>query len=197
MKPIQKIEGSCVPLPIKDIDTDMIIPAQYMTSISQQGYGKYLFDRLKKDPQFPLNLDCYREASIIIAKDNFGCGSSREHAVWSLMDAGFCAILSTSFADIFRTNSGKNGLLTIELPEQLIEKLLVEATGGNLRLEIDLIEQTVSLGAKTIGRFTYDPFVRYCLLQGLDDLEYLLKHKSHIDRYFLEHSATLVDVTKA
>jgi 3-isopropylmalate/(R)-2-methylmalate dehydratase small subunit len=197
MIPIQKIEGTCVPLPIRDIDTDMIIPAQYMTSISQQGYGKYLFDRLKQDPQFPLNLDCYNGASIIIAKDNFGCGSSREHAVWALMDAGYRAILSTSFADIFKTNSGKNGLLTIELPDQIIESLLAEASGGNLQLEIDLLQQTVCVGEREVGNFTYDPFVRYCLLQGLDDLEYLLKHKDYIDKYFLEHSDTLVDVTKA
>jgi 3-isopropylmalate/(R)-2-methylmalate dehydratase small subunit len=193
MKAIEQIKGTCIPVPIRDIDTDMILPAQYLTSTGNSGYGAFLFKRLKDQSEdFPLNNPKYQNASIIIAGDNFGCGSSREAAVWALRDAGIRAVIAPSFADIFKNNCGKNGILTIVLPADAIDNMITTATRTRLDMTIDLKALTIvtetidsSSHAATFS-FRYDEFRRHCLLNGLDDLDYLLSHMEKIRTYFSE-----------
>ena len=170
-----------MPLPIKDVDTDMIIPAQYLTSISRAGYGENVFRRLRdSDTEFPMNKPEFSAAKVIVADSNFGCGSSREHAVWAIQGAGFEAVISKSFADIFFSNSAKNGLLLIHLEDELVDSLLEQARGGELELEIDLPSQTVNIPRQGSVLFEYDAFRKHCLVEGVDDLTYLLSHKEDI-----------------
>lgn len=163
----------------------MIIPAQYLTSISRDGFGTHLFTRLRAaDPQFPLNLPENKGAEILVADSNFGCGSSREHAVWAILGGGFKVVIAKSFADIFTSNSGKNGLLLVKLPEDVVDYLLVEGAKRTLTVTVDLHAQTVteqSANSPRTWNFEYDPFVKHCLLNGLDDLEYLRSQQSAID----------------
>lgn len=178
MKPFTSISSIAIPLPRKDIDTDLIIPAQYLTSISRAGYGENLFRRLRdQEPDFPLNLPRYRGASILIAGANFGCGSSREHAVWALQGWGIKVVIAESFADIFAGNSAKNGLLLVQLPAAAIAQLLQAA---DQPLTVDLEQQQVMLPNGTTLPFQYDPFRRHCLLNGLDDIDYLLSCHAEI-----------------
>ncbi len=189
MEPVKLISGRVVPLLRKDIDTDMIIPAQHLTQTSRTGYGRFLFERLRNsESDFPLNQSQYQDASIMLGGANFGCGSSREHAVWALMDAGFKAIISESFADIFFSNSAKNGLLLIQLPSKDIERLAKLIERGALELRIDLPEQTVTLPEGSTLSFEYDPFRKHCLINGLDELDYLLSKQSEIRTYFEQDS---------
>jgi|ERR1700733_6063503 3-isopropylmalate/(R)-2-methylmalate dehydratase small subunit len=181
MQAFKSVKSKVLPLPLKDVDTDMIIPAQFLTSISREGYGQNLFKRLREaDPQFPLNQDKYKGAEILVADNNFGCGSSREHAVWALDGAGFKALIAKSFADIFAGNSAKNGLLLVVLPEAVVDRILLEARSGSYELNIDLDKQTVTLPDGTNVSFDYDPFRRHCLLNGLDDIDYILSFKEEI-----------------
>lgn len=185
MDPLVKVTGKVVPLPVKDVDTDMIIPAQYLTSISREGFGNFLFKRLRDaDPNFPLNLPQYKSAPILVADANFGCGSSREHAVWALKDAGIKVIIAPSFADIFFNNSAKNGLLLIKAPHEYVASLLREAARGEVILDVDLDAQEIRRDGIPSLPFTYDPFRRYCIMNGLDDLDYVLSHKEEIQEYF-------------
>jgi 3-isopropylmalate/(R)-2-methylmalate dehydratase small subunit len=191
MKAIEQIKGMCIPIPIRDIDTDMILPAQYLTSTGSSGYGAYLFKRLKdQSNDFPLNQLKYQGASIILSGDNFGCGSSREAAVWALRDAGIRAVIAPSFADIFKNNCGKNGILTIVLPADTLETLIEIAIRDQLDITIDLEALTVSVEGGDLSAtsskfsFTYDKFRRHCLLNGLDDLDYLISHLDEIRTYF-------------
>lgn len=171
-----------MPLPMNDIDTDMVIPAQYMTSVSREGYGENLFRRLRDAvPSFPLNLPQYKSAQILIAGINFGCGSSREHAVWALASAGFKVVIAKSFADIFRSNAAKNGLLLIELKDSEVDSLLEQAKTG-LTLKVDLEKQLV-VNNNQEYHFEYDPFRKHCLLNGLEDIDYILSHKDKIATY--------------
>jgi len=193
MKAIEQIKGTCIPVPIRDVDTDMILPAQYLTSTGSSGYGQFLFKRLRDQSQdFPLNNPKYNNASIILAGDNFGCGSSREAAVWALRDAGIRAIIAPSFADIFKNNCGKNGILTIALPADAIDGLITTATKIQLGMTINLKELTIVTestdpsSSETNFSFTYDEFRRHCLLNGLDDMDYLLSHIEDIRSYFSE-----------
>jgi 3-isopropylmalate/(R)-2-methylmalate dehydratase small subunit len=188
MKEFTNLKSQVVPLNIKDIDTDMLIPAQYLTSISKSGYGQNLFRRLRDEQaDFPLNQEHYRQAKILIADSNFGCGSSREHAVWALMDWGIEVVICKSFADIFSSNSGKNGLLLITLPEQVVDQLLSQAQHSSLELEIDLEAQEVRQGAE-VYKFEYPAFRKHCLLYGLDDLDYIRSEQTAIDAYLKENS---------
>jgi 3-isopropylmalate/(R)-2-methylmalate dehydratase small subunit len=185
MEPFRTFSGTVLPLPLNDIDTDMIIPAQYLTSVSREGYGSNLFRRLRdQDPHFPLNVPQYRNASILLSGDNFGCGSSREHAVWAIQGAGFKAVIAESFADIFSSNSGKNGLVLISLPSHEIRQLMEQAASNPLELTIDLENLQVSSGTGSVYSFEYDAFRQHCLLNGLDDLDYLLQHQAEITSYF-------------
>jgi 3-isopropylmalate/(R)-2-methylmalate dehydratase small subunit len=184
MKPFTTLSSRVIPLPLKDIDTDMLIPAQYLTSISKEGYGENLFRRLRdQDSAFPLNLEKFKNGQILVTQSNFGCGSSREHAVWALLGWGIRVVIAPSFADIFHSNSAKNGLLLVTLPQETVTEILDLATAGDYDMTVNLEAQTVTLrdGAKL--RFDYDPFRKACLLQGYDDMDYLLAERPAIEAY--------------
>ncbi|MCI5066201.1 3-isopropylmalate dehydratase small subunit [bacterium] len=191
MKTFTTLRSHYAPLPIRDVDTDMIIPAQFLTSISREGYGENLFRRLRdEDPEFPPFLPPYRNAKILVTRENFGCGSSREHAVWALMSAGYEAVIAPSFADIFHSNSGKNGLLLVELPEEVVNSLLQQTSPEITplpELTIDLTNQTVALQDGEKFFFPYDPFRKECLLAGMDDLDYLLNREEEITLFREQH----------
>ena len=178
------LSSKVMPIALKDVDTDLILPAQFLTSISKDGYGENLFRRLRDtDPNFPLNLSRYQGAQILVADENFGCGSSREHAVWALTGYGIRAVVGKSFADIFYNNSAKNGLLLVKLEEKLIDRMLEEAKSGEYRLTLDLETQTVTLPDGEKCPFDFDPFRRHCLLNGLDDIDYIMSHEDEIKRF--------------
>lgn len=184
MQKVSTIRSKVIPLPLKDVDTDLIIPAQFLTSISKDGYGENLFRRLRDtDAEFPLNQAKFLGAQILVVDSNFGCGSSREHAVWALVGAGIKAVLSKSFADIFYSNSAKNGLLLVTLPSAQIDVILRDAVNGDYEVTIDLTQQTVTLPHNQILMFEYDQFRKYCLLDGLDDVDYILSHQEEIKRF--------------
>jgi 3-isopropylmalate/(R)-2-methylmalate dehydratase small subunit len=184
MKKITRISGKTIPLAMNDVDTDLIIPAQYLTSITREGYGKNLFIRLRQgNPDFVFNQPQFAGANILITQENFGCGSSREHAVWSLQEAGIQAVIATSFADIFFGNSAKNGLLLITQPPEVINKFLDLAKSGNFILTIDVESQIITTNLGEALQFALDPFLQYCFIHGLDDMDYLLAHKEKIVAY--------------
>jgi 3-isopropylmalate/(R)-2-methylmalate dehydratase small subunit len=177
MQAFSSITSIAAPLPVKDVDTDMIIPAQHLTSISREGFGAHLFERLRTTvPSLYINQPRYAEAKILIADANFGCGSSREHAVWALMDGGIRVVIAPSFADIFTSNSSKNGLLLVTLEPSVTRAIMTEATEGELSLTVDLQSQSVTAPGGRVWPFEYDQFRKHCLLRGLDDLEYLRSH---------------------
>ena len=181
--------GIAAVLQRENIDTDQIIPKQFLKRISRTGYGDVLFygwryDRHgRPDPAFPLNAPQYAGASILLAGKNFGCGSSREHAVWALRDYGFRAILAPSFADIFANNCVKNGLLTVALRSSEIAQLMALDAAGYYTLKVDLEQCQVSGHMKFLAHFTPDPFSRSCLLEGLDEIGTTLKHEPEIAEY--------------
>jgi 3-isopropylmalate/(R)-2-methylmalate dehydratase small subunit len=163
----------------------MIIPAQYMTSVSKEGYGENLFRRLRdSDPSFPLNQPQYKSAQILIADDNFGCGSSREHAVWALASWGIEVIIAKSFADIFFSNSAKSGLLLISLPTEKIDRYLSQAAQAEgLTLTVDLEKKLIVESDGENQIFVYNTFRRHCLLNGLDDLDYIFSKSAQIAEF--------------
>jgi len=190
MEKFTKLTGVAAPMPIRNIDTDMIIPKQFLKTIKREGLGKNLFDEMRylddgsENPDFVLNKPAYRKASIIVAGDNFGCGSSREHAPWALNDFGIKVIISTSFADIFYNNSFKNGMLPIKVDEQTLAKLMDDAErGSNATLTIDLQAQTIEGPDGGVVNFEIDPFRKQCLLEGLDDIGLTMKKSTKIDEY--------------
>jgi 3-isopropylmalate/(R)-2-methylmalate dehydratase small subunit len=171
------LSGVAAPMPLVNIDTDMIIPKQYLKTIKRTGLGVALFDEMRynadgtEKPDFVLNQPQYRKAQVIVAGDNFGCGSSREHAPWALLDFGIRAVISTSFADIFFGNCFKNGILPIVLPEAERDACMRDAEKGeNARIEIDLASQTITLSDGQKISFEVDAFKKHCLLNGLDDI---------------------------
>ena len=182
------LKGISAPLPMINVDTDMIIPKQFLKTIKRSGLGKNLFHELRFDMQgnikndFVLNWDPYKKASILIAGDNFGCGSSREHAPWSLLDFGFKCIVAPSFADIFYNNCFKNGILPIRLDQEKVNILMTEAKNKN-QLTINLDEQKIILADETIIEFGIDPFRKKCLIEGLDDIGLTLQKKDKISKY--------------
>ena len=185
MEKFQKISSIAVPLGLSDVDTDMIIPAQYLTSTSREGFGLALFKRFcEQDATFVLNDERYRGAKILVARENFGCGSSREHAVWALLGAGFKVVIAESYADIFYANSAKNGLLLVRLQGEIIERIILAIKDENVIVDVSLETQTVKVEGKveSLGEFLfeYDSFRKHCLLNGLDDLDYLLSRREEI-----------------
>lgn len=183
MKKFITTKACAVPLPLKDIDTDMIIPAQYLTRTSSNGYGDCLFRGLRdNDKNFPLNLDKYRNAKFLVVDENFGCGSSREHAVWALRDAGFIAIIGKSFADIFSANAGNNGFLLIKLDSEKVDKLVNYLKEKNLPVTVNLENQSVECGELGFN-FEFDPFRKHCILNGLDMLDYIFEKKAEIEAF--------------
>ena len=182
MEKFIQMTGLVAPLDRANVDTDQIIPKQYLASIQRSGFGEGCFADWRRDPGFVLNQGRYRGAQILLARKNFGCGSSREHAPWALRDFGFRAMIAPSFGDIFFTNCFKNGLLPIVLPESDVDKLFYEAAAfPGFRLVIDLDSQTVSTtdGAKQMS-FEVDAFRKYCLLNGLDEIGLTLRHADKI-----------------
>jgi 3-isopropylmalate/(R)-2-methylmalate dehydratase small subunit len=175
MKAITQIKGTVIPLNRTDIDTDIIIPAQYLTSTSKTGYGKHAFARLKSDPDFVLNQEKYQQAPILLTGKNFGCGSSREHAGWAIKELGIQAIVAESFADIFANNAKKNGLLLIQLDKSLIETLMQQATSDEVTMSIDIEKQQLVSGNMKQS-FQINDFFKHCLINGLDELDYLMSH---------------------
>lgn len=177
MQAFSSITSIAAPLALKDVDTDMIIPAQHLTSISREGFGQFLFERLRLTiPSLYINQEQFAGVRVLIADANFGCGSSREHAVWALLGAGIRVVIAPSFADIFASNSSKNGLLLVALDPTVIRALLAEAESGELSLTVDLPTQTVVAADGRSWSFAYDPFRKYCLTRGLDDMDYLRSH---------------------
>ncbi len=199
MDKVDKISGRLIPVSRNDVDTDQIIPARYLTSVSREGFAEGLFADLKKnDPEFSFNQEKFQGAKIMVAGVNFGCGSSREHAVWAIKGAGIEAVIAKSFADIFFSNSAKNGLLLIEADEKLVDQLLEAAQSGKEEAQISLEEQKFSSAAGENVAFDYDPFRKHCLLNGLDDLDYILSQQDSVKSFEEKRSANLFyDTTKA
>lgn len=194
MKPFQTLTSMVIPLDIKDVDTDMIIPATYLTSTSEGGYGKNVFQRLRDERKdFPLNLAKYQDAKIIMAQDNFGCGSSREHAVWALMEYGIQVIIAPSFADIFQSNAGKNGLVLVALPQDVINAFIREQQEREepREISVNLENQLVTFPDGSEHHFFFDPFRKDCILKGHEDLDYLLEHISQIEDWQQERENKL------
>ena len=181
------LTGVAAPLPMINVDTDKIIPKQYLKIVDRSGLGKALFDELRyrpdgsENPDFVLNQPAYRQAKILVAGENFGCGSSREHAPWALMDFGIRCVIASSFADIFYSNSFKNGMLLIKLPQAIVNELMDDAKkGANARLTVDLAAQTITRPDGGTVKFDIDPFLKDCLLNGLDDIGITMKKESKI-----------------
>ncbi|MBY6067274.1 3-isopropylmalate dehydratase small subunit [Leisingera aquaemixtae] len=177
MEKFQKLQGIAAPMPLVNIDTDMIIPKVFLKSIQRTGFGKNLFDEMRYNrdgteiEDFVLNKPQYRNAEILVAGDNFGCGSSREHAPWAIADFGIKCIISTSFADIFFNNSFKNGILPIVLPQEQVDVLMADAEKGeNARMTVDLEAQEITTSDGEVIKFEVDAFKKHCLLNGLDDI---------------------------
>ena len=191
--------GVVMPLDRANVDTDQIIPAVHLKRIERTGWGQFLFERWRKqDPNFVLNRPEYADATILVAGENFGSGSSREHAPWALQQHGFKAIIAPSFADIFFNNSFKNGLLLITLPHETVEEIIEWASGEpGYRLSIDLDKQTISDGHDQQVRFEIDPFRRHTLLNGLDDVGLTLGHEDAIAAFEARRPAWLPTTTGA
>ncbi len=200
MQPINKLTSHAAPLGRPHVDTDQIIPKQFLKRIERTGYGEFLFydwRRIqegehagKPDPNFVLNHPVHEGAKILIAGKNFGCGSSREHAAWALTDYGFLAVIAPSFADIFFSNAGKNGMVLVRLPEEDVEHLTARSKANpNHQITIDLEAQSVTNDEGFTAHFDIDPFRKYCLLNGLDDIGLTLRHESKLDIYESQHDA--------
>jgi 3-isopropylmalate/(R)-2-methylmalate dehydratase small subunit len=179
-----------MPLDRVNVDTDQIIPKQFLKRIERTGYGEFLFFDWRQDPAFELNNPRYKGAQILVAARNFGCGSSREHAAWALGDYGFRCVIAPSFADIFHSNAGKNGILLITLPEDQVQTLLDRAAKtDNYKMSVSLEENTVRDEHGFSTTFSVDPFRRYCLLEGLDDIGLSLRHAAALDEFEKKHDA--------
>lgn len=194
MKPFTRLDGRAAPLGLANVDTDQIIPKQFLKTVEREGLAKGLFYDFRFDEagrersDFVLNRPEYRAASILIAGDNFGCGSSREHAPWALMDFGITCVISSSFADIFHNNCLNNGLLPVVLKPQEVEALMEEAKGGNHVFTVDLETQTVSAPSGARFRFEIDPDRKHKLLEGLDAIGETLQHAPAIDVYEMKRA---------
>ncbi|MEE2694589.1 MAG: 3-isopropylmalate dehydratase small subunit [Pseudomonadota bacterium] len=197
MKPFTSLDGVAAPLRMINLDTDRIIPKQFLKTIKRTGLGKFLFNDLRFDMSgneiegFVLNKPAYRNASILVAGRNFGCGSSREHAPWALMDFGIQCVIAPSFADIFYNNCFKNGVLPITLPEEEVEQLLDSAEdGANAVFSVDLVTQTVTSARGVSFGFEIDEFRKHCLINGLDDIGLTMEKTKKIDSFEEQRSNT-------
>ncbi len=190
MQKFTKLTGVAAPLPMINVDTDMIIPKQFLKTIKRTGLGKHLFSEMrfdqagKENPDFVLNKAAYRKATILVTGDNFGCGSSREHAPWALLDYGFRCVIAPNFADIFYNNTFKNGILPIKLPQAEVDKLMDDARrGANATITVDLETQEIRGPDGGVIKFEIDPFRKKCLLEGLDDIGLTLQKGKAIDAF--------------
>lgn len=196
MDKFNTLTGVAAPMPTVNVDTDMIIPADYLKTIKRTGLGTALFSRMRyqddgsENPDFVLNNPAYRNAKILVAGDNFGCGSSREHAPWALLDFGIRCVISTSFADIFFHNSFKNGILPIKVSREELAELMDDASrGANATITIDLESQEIHRPDGGVIKFDIDPFKKHCLLNGLDDIGLTMEKATHIDSFEEEAAA--------
>jgi 3-isopropylmalate/(R)-2-methylmalate dehydratase small subunit len=198
MTPINELTSTAAPLPLPNIDTDQIIPKQFLKRIERTGYGDFLFydwrriqegpDVGKPNPNFVLNKPEYKNAEILIAERNFGCGSSREHAAWAINQYGFRAVIAPTFADIFYSNAGKNGIILVRLSDAEVETLIQRSTADpNHKLTISLEDQTVTDADGFHATFDIDPFRKHCLLNGLDDIGLTLLHEDKLNAYESKH----------
>ena len=190
MQAFNTLDAVVVPINRANVDTDMIIPKQHLKTIKRTGLGKALFDEMRfnadgsEKPEFVLNQPAYRKAQVIVAGANFGCGSSREHAPWALLDFGIRCVIAPSFADIFHSNCFKNGILPIALPQEICDRLMDDARkGANAALMIDLEKQEITRPDGEVIKFQVDAFKRHCLLEGLDDIGLTLKKGADVESY--------------
>ena len=208
MKPINVLTSIAVPLPLPNIDTDQIIPKQFLKRIERTGYGDFLFydwrynldvaDSVTDNEKFVLNNPAYKGAEILIAEKNFGCGSSREHAAWALTQYGFLAVIAPTFADIFYSNAGKNGMVLVRLEEEQVKTLLDRSTRNPAhKITINLEHNTVTDDEGFHARFEIDPFRKYCLLNGLDDIGLTLRHAADLDTFEEQHNSAFWSAPKA
>ena len=196
MQKFTTLTGVAAPMPMINIDTDKIIPKQFLKTIARTGLGKALFDEMRyrndgsENPDFILNKPAYRKAKILVAGENFGCGSSREHAPWALLDFGITCVIAASFADIFYNNCFKNGILPIKLPQADVDKLMDDAErGANAIVTIDLDKQEITGPDGGCVKFDIDPFRKHCLLNGLDDVGLTLQREKAIDSFEAKRKA--------
>jgi 3-isopropylmalate/(R)-2-methylmalate dehydratase small subunit len=190
MQKFTKLSGIAAPLDLVNIDTDMIIPKQFLKTIKRSGLGVNLFDEMRYDDDrneiesFVLNQPAYRDAQILVAGDNFGCGSSREHAPWAIADFGITCVIAPSYADIFYNNCFKNGILPIALPQEQVDVLMKDAEkGANARIEVDLEAQTITSSDGEVFKFGVDAFKKHCLMNGLDDIGLTMEKAASIDAF--------------
>ena len=196
MQKFTKLSGIAAPMPLVNIDTDMIIPKQFLKTIKRSGLGVNLFDEMRYDddrneiPDFVLNQPQYRDAQILVAGENFGCGSSREHAPWAIADFGITCVIAPSYADIFYNNCFKNGILPITLPQEQVDVLMKDAEkGSNARIEGDLEAQTITSSDGDVFHFEVDSFKKHCLMNGLDDIGLTLEKADAIAGFETRASA--------
>ena len=189
MKPFTNFESRMIKLPINNIDTDQIIPARFLKTTSKFGLDRQLFYDWRQDPDFVLNRPESQGAAVLLAGDNFGCGSSREHAPWALTQWGFRAVISTSFADIFKGNALKNSLLPIVVPADVHAELFASAPGAIVK--VDLPNQTLTTPSGRTVKFPVDAFSKHCLVEGVDELGYILKYEAAIADYEATHPPTI------
>ena len=189
MQPFRVVNSVVTPLHRANVDTDQIIPKQFLKRIERTGYGEFLFFDWRREPEFFVNQPRYQGSQILVAAKNFGCGSSREHAAWALFDYGFRCVIAPSFADIFHSNAGKNGILLVTLPEKDVDHLLGQASKHEgYRLTVSLEDETIHDDHGFEAKFAIDPFRRYCLLEGLDDIGLTLRHAAVLDAFETQHN---------
>jgi len=188
MQPLSKVEGRAIPFGAKNIDTDIIIPAKWLKTITREGLGKGAFESLREDPDNIFDAPENQGAPILIAGDNFGCGSSREHAAWAIGDLGIRAVIAPSYSDIFSGNAVKNGILPVVLPQEAVDRLM-EVAGGGDPIHIDLEAQTVTTEFQDRFTFEIDPFRKHCLLGGLDEVSLTLESKEAISIFEADRDA--------
>jgi 3-isopropylmalate/(R)-2-methylmalate dehydratase small subunit len=181
MEPVRQIEGKAYPFGMKNVDTDIIIPAHWLKTITREGLGKGAFEALRKDPANLFDDPAHAGAPILVAGDNFGCGSSREHAAWALLDMGIKAVIAPSFSDIFSGNAFKNGILTVVLPQDAVDRLVEVAKDHPIA--IDLEHQTVTTPFQDRFTFEIDPFRKHCLMNGLDEVGLTLARQNAIGTF--------------
>jgi 3-isopropylmalate/(R)-2-methylmalate dehydratase small subunit len=187
MEPVNHVDGRAVPFGRKNIDTDVIIPARWLKTVTREGLGRGAFETVREDPDNVFDKPEFKRAPIIVAGDNFGCGSSREHAAWALLDMGVKAVIAPSFSDIFAGNAFKNGILTVVLPQEQVDRLLEVAETDPIA--IDLEHQTVNTPFQDRFTFEIDPFRKYCLVGGLDEVALTLKRDEAISGYEARQAA--------
>ena len=194
MEPVRQVEGRAYPFGMKNVDTDIIIPAHWLKTVTREGLGRGAFEALRKDPANIFDDPSHEGAPIIIAGDNFGCGSSREHAAWALLDMGVKAVIAPSFSDIFSSNAFKNGILTVELPQEAIDRLMEVAETDPI--SIDLENQVVTTPFQDRFTFEIDPFRKHCLMQGLDEVGLTLASDKAITDYETRQARDMTWLTR-